>query len=221
MPIARMLKGYREFKTGMHEGSREKYENLVHEGQHPGAAVIACSDSRVDPAFVFRAEPGDIFMIRNVANLVPPMEEGGTFHGTSAALEYAVLGLNVPNIVVLGHAHCGGVKAMIDGEAMTEAGYSFVPGWVSTLSAAHRRALATMPDATDEEIARVCERNAVLVSLENLTTFPWIRERMAAKTLKLHGWYFDLETAGLEIYDAAAGRFEKAENSASFFQDGL
>lgn len=211
MPIARMLRGYREFKTGMHHSSPEKYSTLVREGQHPGAAVIACSDSRVDPAFVFRAEPGEIFMIRNVANLVPPMEEGGTFHGTSAALEYAVLGLEVPNIVVLGHAHCGGVKAMIEGEAMTEAGYSFVPGWVSTLAAAHRRAIATMPDATDDEIARVCERNAVLVSLENLTTFPWIRERIAAKTLKLHGWYFDLETANLEIYNASVGWFEKAE----------
>jgi carbonic anhydrase len=122
-----------------------------------------------------------------------------------------VLGLEVPNIVVLGHAHCGGVKAMIEGDAMTKAGYSFVPGWVSTLAAAHRRAIATMPDATDDEIARVCERNAVLVSLENLTTFPWIRERIAAKTLKLHGWYFDLETADLEIYNAAAGWFEKAE----------
>jgi carbonic anhydrase len=211
MPIARMLRGYREFKTGMHDSSPEKYSNLVREGQHPGAAVIACSDSRVDPAFVFRAEPGEIFMIRNVANLVPPMEEGGTFHSTSAALEYAVLGLEVPNIVVLGHAHCGGVKAMIDGDAMTKAGYSFVPGWVSTLAAAHRRAIATMPDASDDEIARVCERNAVLVSLENLTTFPWIRERIAAKTLKLHGWYFDLETANLEIYNASVGWFEKAE----------
>lgn len=211
MPIARMLRGYREFKTGSHDSSPEKYSTLVREGQHPGAAVIACSDSRVDPAFVFRAEPGEIFMIRNVANLVPPMEEGGTFHGTSAALEYAVLGLEVPNIVVLGHAHCGGVKAMIDGEAMRDAGYSFVPGWVSTLAAAHRRAIATMPDASDDEIARVCERNAVLVSLENLTTFPWIRERIAAKTLKLHGWYFDLETADLEIYNAATGWFEKAK----------
>lgn len=211
MLINRMLQGYRDFKSGMYKESRTKYETLVSEGQHPEAAVIACSDSRVDPAFVFRAEPGDIFMIRNVANLVPPMEADGVFHGTSAALEYAVLGLNVPNIIVIGHAHCGGVKAMIDGEAVREEGYSFVPGWVSVLKAAHRRAIATMPDASEEEIARVCERNSVLVSLENLTTFPWIQERVAAKTLKLHGWYFNLETAELEVYDAATGRFEKVE----------
>ena len=192
MPIERMLRGYNSFKNGIHGADHHRYAKLVED----------------DPAFVFGAEPGEIFMIRNVANLVPPMEENGTFHGTSAALEYAVMALEVPNIVVLGHAHCGGIKAMIEGEATLAAGFKFVSGWVSTLTAAHRRALATMPDATTAEIQHVCERNAVLVSLENLTTFPWIRERIADRRLKLHGWYFDIETAGLEIYDAAQGRFE-------------
>lgn len=211
MPIERMLRGYRAFKEGIHEKDQARYSDLVAHGQKPGAAVIACSDSRVDPAFVFKAEPGEIFMIRNVANLVPPNEESGTFHGTSAALEYAVLALEVPNIVVIGHAHCGGIKAMIDGEAVSDAGYKFVPGWVSTLSAAHRRALATMPEANEDEMQRMCERNAVLVSLENLTTFPWIRERISDGRLKLHGWYFDIETARLEIYDPAEGRFREAD----------
>ena len=208
MPIERMLRGYNKFKNGIHDNDQTRYTQLVRDGQRPGAVVIACSDSRVDPAFVFKAEPGEIFMIRNVANLVPPMEEDGTFHGISAALEYAVIALEVPNIVVLGHAHCGGIKAMIEGEATKAAGFKFVSGWVSMLTAAHRRALATMPDATTQEIQHVCERNAVLVSLENLTTFPFIRERIADRRLKLHGWYFDIETAGLEIYDAAQGRFE-------------
>lgn len=211
MPIERMLRGYREFKTGMHDMARDRYSDLVKQGQHPGAAVVACSDSRVDPAFVFRAEPGEIFMIRNVANLVPPMEEGGKFHGTSAALEYAVMALQVPNIVVLGHAHCGGIKAMIDGDRVTEEGFKYVPDWVSMLAAAHRRVLATMPDATEQEVQHACERNAVLVSLENLTTFPWIRERIANKSLKLHGWYFDIETAQLEIYNPMSGRFEEVD----------
>ncbi len=214
MPIERMLRGYNSFKNGIHGADHHRYAKLVEDGQRPGAVVIACSDSRVDPAFVFGAEPGEIFMIRNVANLVPPMEENGTFHGTSAALEYAVMALEVPNIVVLGHAHCGGIKAMIEGEATLAAGFKFVSGWVSTLTAAHRRALATMPDATTAEIQHVCERNAVLVSLENLTTFPWIRERIADRRLKLHGWYFDIETAGLEIYDAAQGRFETYKEPA-------
>lgn len=209
--IDNMLAGYRSFRDNMPSDHEQNLRALVESGQHPQAAVIACSDSRVDPALVFRAEPGDIFMIRNVANLVPPMEEEGTFHGTSAALEFAVLGLNVPNIIVLGHAHCGGIHAMIRGEEVTKDGYKFVPAWVSMLSSAHRRVLATMPDANEEETQRACERNAVLVSLENLTTFPWIRERMAAKTLKLHGWFFDIETAELEIFDSKTGGFELVE----------
>lgn len=206
--IERMLGGYRDFRDGMPEDHAKKLRALVEAGQKPQACVIACSDSRVDPAFVFRAEPGDIFMIRNVANLVPPMEEEGTFHGTSAALEFAILGLNVPNIIVLGHAHCGGINAMIKGQEVVKDGYQFVPAWVSMLSSAHRRVLATMPDATPEETQRACEKNSVLVSLENLTTFPWIRERIAEKTLKLHGWFFNIETAELEIYDSKSGRFE-------------
>lgn len=206
--IERMLSGYRAFRDGMPEDHQTRLRQLVEAGQKPQAAVIACSDSRVDPALVFRAEPGDIFMIRNVANLVPPMEEEGTFHGTSAALEFAVLGLDVPNIIVLGHAHCGGIHAMIRGKEIVKDGYHFVPAWVSMLSSAHRRVLATMPDATPEETQRACERNAVLVSLENLTTFPWIRERIAEKSLKLHGWFFDIETAQLEIYDSKSGGFE-------------
>lgn len=209
--IERMIAGYREFRDGMPNEERARVSELVREGQKPQAAVIACSDSRVDPALVFRAAPGDIFMIRNVANLVPPMEEEGTFHGTSAALEFAVLGLNVPNIVVLGHAHCGGINAMIRGSEVEEDGYRFVPAWVSMLSAAHRRVLATMPDATEAETQSACERNAVLVSLENLTTFPWIKERVAEKSLKLHGWYFDIEKTRLEIYDSRLGRFEYIE----------
>ncbi len=208
MHIERMIDGYRAFKSGTFLGHEQKYAELVQQGQSPGVAVVACADSRVDPAFVFQAEPGDIFMIRNVANLVPPREEGGTFHGTSAALEFAVKALEVPNIVVLGHAHCGGIKAMIEGDAVSGAGYEYIPAWVSMLKSAHNRAIATMPDLSDAEMQKVCEQNAVLVSLENLTTFPWIRERIADKKLKLHGWYFDIGTATLEVYDPKESRFK-------------
>ena len=148
-------------------------------------------------------------MIRNVANLVPPMEEEGTFHGTSASLEFAVLGLDVPNIIVLGHAHCGGIHAMIRGEeaeqkrvqVRTRLGVDLVfsapPGfWQQCLTQQSKR--------------RNVRVNAMLSSFrwKNLTTFPWIRERMAAKTLKLHGWFFDIETAQLEIYNSKVGHFE-------------
>ncbi|MEK9754852.1 MAG: carbonic anhydrase [Rhodospirillaceae bacterium] len=185
-------------------------ESLVAEGQRPEVCVIACADSRVDPAILFQVDPGDLFVIRNVANLVPPMEEEGTYHGTSAALEFAVLGLGVKHLVVLGHAHCGGVKAVMNAETADDT-YSFLPSWVSMLSAAHRRVQATMPEAGEATQTRACEQNAVLVSLENLTTFPWVRDRVRSGELRLHGWYVDIATASLSIYEGEAGQFQPVD----------
>jgi len=205
--VDKLLDGYRRFRTGAFQDSKPLIQELVAQGQRPQVAVIACSDSRVEPATLFQTDPGDLFMIRNVANLVPPLEEDGKFHGTSAALEFAVLGLNVKHVIVLGHAHCGGVKAMMNAD--TEGGqFTFVTQWVSMLAAAHRRVLATMAGADDETRTRVCEQNAVLVSLENLTTFPWVRERVEAGELQLHGWYIDIAEAKLSVYDGAQGKFE-------------
>lgn len=204
--VDKLLTGYRNYRDGSYELSRPLIEDLVTRGQRPEVAVIACSDSRVDPAILFQADPGDLFVIRNVANLVPPMEEEGTYHGTSAALEFAILGLNVKHLVVLGHAHCGGVKLMMDPEPYDNA-FKYVPSWVSMLAPAHRRVLATMSKAGEEARTRACEQNAVLVSLENLTTFPWVRERVESGTLKLHGWYIDIAIPELSGYDWEAGKF--------------
>ncbi len=204
--VDKLLKGYRRFRDESYEQSRPLIEDLVARGQHPEVAVVACSDSRVDPAILFQADPGDLFVIRNVANLVPPMELEGTFHGTSAALEFAILGLNVKHLVVLGHAHCGGIKAMMAPDS-NEYTFTFIPPWVSMLAAAHRRVLATMPQASDEARTRACEQNAVLVSLENLTTFPWVRERVESGDLQLHGWYVDIAIPELCSYDWGVGKF--------------
>ncbi len=204
--VDKLLKGYQEYRDGSYEQSRPLIENLVAKGQRPEVAVIACSDSRVDPAILFQADPGDLFMVRNVANLVPPMEKEGTYHGTSAALEFAVLGLGVKHILVLGHAHCGGIKLMMEPEPY-DSSFRYVPSWVSMLTAAHRRVLATMGHASPEERTRACEQNAVLVSLENLTTFPWVRERIDAGKLQLHGWYVDISGPTLSTYDWEQGRF--------------
>jgi carbonic anhydrase len=146
-----------------------------------------------------------LFVIRNVANLVPPMELEGTYHGTSAALEFAVLGLGVKHLMVLGHAHCGGIKAMMKPD--TDSAFSFLPSWVSMLAAAHRRVLATMSQASEEARTQACEQNAVLVSLENLTTFPWVRERIESGDLELHGWYIDIALPELSAYDGKVGKF--------------
>ena len=205
--VEKLIKGYRRYRDESYGPSRPLIENLVARGQRPEVAVVACSDSRVDPTILFQADPGDLFMIRNVANLVPPMEEEGTYHGTSAALEFAILGLNVKHLVVLGHAHCGGIKLMMDPEPYDSA-FKYVPSWVSMLSAAHRRVLATMSTAGEEACTRACEQNAVLVSLENLTTFPWVRERVESGTLQLHGWYVDIAIPELSAYDWESGKFK-------------
>jgi carbonic anhydrase len=204
--VEKLMQGYRNYRDGSYEQSRPLIEDLVARGQHPEVAVIACSDSRVDPAILFQADPGDLFVIRNVANLVPPMEQEGTYHGTSAALEFAILGLGVKHLMVLGHAHCGGIKAMMTPDPGDNT-YSFLPSWVSMLAAAHRRVLATMSQADEEARTRACEQNAVLVSLENLTTFQWVRERVENGTLQLHGWYVDIAVPELSAYDGKVGKF--------------
>ncbi|MEQ8667086.1 MAG: carbonic anhydrase [Rhodospirillales bacterium] len=212
--ISDLMEGYRRFRNGTWPDQASALQTLVAEGQQPKVAMVACADSRIDPAQEFQAGPGEIFMIRNVANLVPPMEESGTYHGTSAALEFAVKELGVGHIIVLGHAHCGGVKAVMDPVAIEQKGYLFVASWVSMLTAAARRVVATMPDATPEERQRACEQHSVLVSLENLTTFPWIAEKIAQKTLRLHGWYFDIGAGELSVYDSALNRFEQVDIDA-------
>jgi len=205
--VDKLVQGYCSYRDGAYEKSRPLIEDLVERGQHPEVAVIACSDSRVDPAILFQADPGDLFVVRNVANLVPPMEEEGTYHGTSAALEFAVLGLGVKHLVVLGHAHCGGIKLMMDAQPGTSS-FKYVSPWVSMLAAAHRRVLATMGQADEKERTRACEQNAVLVSLENLTTFDWVRDRVEAGELQLHGWYVDIAVPQLSAYDWESGKFK-------------
>jgi carbonic anhydrase len=205
--IDKLLRGYRSYRDGSYENSRNLIEDLVTRGQRPDVAVIACSDSRVDPAILFQADPGDLFVVRNVANLVPPMEEEGTYHGTSAALEFAVLGLGVKHLVVLGHAHCGGIRLMMDAQPDSTV-FKYVSPWVSMLAAAHRRVLATMGQADEAARIRACEQNAVLVSLENLTTFSWVRERVESGELQLHGWYVDIAIPELSAYDWESRSFK-------------
>ena len=204
--LDKLIAGYRRYRDDGCSTHQPLVSELVRLGQQPQVAVIACSDSRVDPAILFQAEPGDLFMVRNVANLVPPMEKEGTYHGTSAALEYAVLGLEVGHIVVLGHAHCGGIRMMMEPDPC-DGDFRYVSSWVSMLNSAHRRVLATMGQASEAERIRACEQNAVLVSLENLTTFPWVRERIDRGVLQLHGWYVDIVGPALSIYDWEQGRF--------------
>src|SRR3972149_3358165 len=164
--MERVIEGYRRFRATQWPERRATFEALAHHGQSPGAMVIACSDSRIDPAMIFGAGPGELFVIRNVANLVPPYAPDAEPHATSAALEFAVRGLEVPDVIVMGHAMCGGIRALLEG-APDPVG-DFLGPWMRIAEPAKQKALSSAP--VDRQTA--CEREALKLSLENLLTFP-------------------------------------------------
>ncbi|MEK9724358.1 MAG: carbonic anhydrase [Rhodospirillaceae bacterium] len=198
MPIERLIKGFKAFRETYYEGKPSFYRSLVDKGQNPDVMVIACSDSRVNPSIIAQAEPGQLFIVRNVANLVPPYQPDSHYHGTSAAIEFAVRDLQVKDVIILGHSHCGGIKHMCEGHPQDHE-RQFVDGWMSMVRG------ATETDLTGEEKLRHVEREAVTVSLKNLMTFPWLKERVDAGKLRLHGWIFDLEPGRLFAYSPADG----------------
>ena len=191
-----LIDGYRRFRATAWPERRRLFEHLATRGQRPQLMVIACADSRVDPAMIFDAEPGDIFVVRNVANLVPPYAPNGSCHGTSAALEFGVLWLGVSHLVILGHGQCGGIRALLEGEP-TPLGDFFAP-WIATAARARDRVLACSP--ADPQLAG--EHAGIAVSLENVLTFPWIAERVADGRLRLHGAHFDVSTGVLAVRQA-------------------
>jgi carbonic anhydrase len=205
--IEALLQGFQRFRRKLFEPNRELFNQLARQGQAPKTMVIGCSDSRVDPAIITDASPGDLFVVRNVANLVPPYESTGTYHGTSAALEFAVCNLKVKNIVVLGHAQCGGIKALLEGNGEKTEGESFITPWVKMATPARERVLARWPDASKEFQQRACERASILVSLENLMSFPFVKRRVEEGHLQLYGWYFDIDNGELLQYDPETHRF--------------
>lgn len=194
--MERLLEGFRRFRENYDREHRQVFEELARRGQSPSAMVIACSDSRVDPQLIFGTGPGEIFVVRNVANLIPPYEPDGYHHGTSAALEFAVRTLRVPNIIVMGHTRCGGVSALL--ERRNGAPDDFVGTWMDIAQPARERALKAA-GGHPEHLQHLCEHETIKVSLENLLTFPWIRERIEAGNLQLHGWYFDIETGTVTV----------------------
>ncbi|WP_339915726.1 carbonic anhydrase [uncultured Brevundimonas sp.] len=179
--------GYRRFRDTTWPAQRDRFAALAAEGQEPHTLIIACSDSRADPAAIFDSTPGELFVIRNVANLVPQYEPDGGLHGVSAALEFAVKVLKVKRIVVMGHAHCGGVNAMLSG-APSDC-LDFVSPWVEQGVQTVRRA---SDGIAPDQIEQAAEEAVVRLSLENLRTFPWIAEREAEGKLTLSGLHFGI-----------------------------
>ena len=187
-----LIAGYHRFRTTVWPAQAQRYAQLARRRQQPATAVIACSDARIDPQTIFDAEPGDLFVIRNVAGLVPPYAPDGGCHGTSAALEYAVKILKVPRIVVLGHAHCDGVHAMIHGPLRNA--QDFLGPWMDIAEPV----MWPMPEQGSGAALEVAVEDAVLaLSLSNLRTFPWIRAGEKAGHLALSAWRFDIGTGEL------------------------
>jgi carbonic anhydrase len=203
-----LIDGYQRFRASEYRRHRDRWSALS-EGQNPQVMVIACSDSRVDPAQIFDTVPGEIFVVRNVANLVPPFENDGGRHGVSAALEFAVTQLQVPEVVVLGHGSCGGVKASLTGvfDGAAPGAGGFVAHWVDMLQDA--RAAIVAEHGTGDEAARQLELETVRVSIANLRTFPFVAEREAAGVLSLRGAYFAIRDGVLHVMNRA-GEFAPA-----------
>ncbi len=200
--VIELIVGYHRFRDRYFVADRTLYEGLAQTGQSPLALVVGCCDSRVDPAILTDCRPGDLFVIRNVANLVPPCESGGLYHGTSAALEFGICDLEIPELIVLGHAQCGGIRAMVEGVKRPS---SFISSWMQMAGDVCTRAREV---ENGRPFIRVCEQEAIRLSLSNLETFPWIRDRVERGMLTLHGWYFDLEAGELLRYDPQAGVFK-------------
>ena len=193
MAIDKLITGFRKFREVYFSGQPEFYRTLIEKGQKPEVMVIACSDSRVNPSIIAQAKPGELFIVRNVANLVPPYEPDGSYHGTSAAIEYAVRVLGIGHIIVLGHSHCGGIHSLYDGDEKSD-NREFIDDWMAIVGCAVQSRL------TGEALHRYVEKEAVKISLANLLSFPWVQDRVDAGNLKTHGWWFDLEEGDLKSY---------------------
>lgn len=192
---------FRRFKFRHFAPNQDHYEKLAAEGQTPDVMIVSCCDSRVDPETIFSAMPGELFVVRNVANLVPPFETQGKYHGVSAALEFAALNLRVKHIVVMGHSGCGGVRACLDSETLRQTEAAFVTNWMSMLDGARERVLAANPGSDPAELRRALEREGIKTSLDNLRTFPCIQALEGKGRIKLHGTYFDIAEGSLSVLD--------------------
>jgi len=210
----RLVEGYQSFLDGRLRHEQDRYRELAEAGQSPEVMVIGCCDSRVSPEVIFDARPGELFVVRNVANIVPPYAPDGHAHGVSAALEFGVAALKVKHIVVLGHAHCGGVKAFAEKPAPLSPG-DFIGNWMRLMAPAAAKAgpQAELPWA--DYLARLEQAN-VANSLDNLKTFPRLREQIERGEVAVHGAYFGVATGELSVRDEETGAFRPVATGRAF-----
>lgn len=209
--LRKHLDGFSSFQR-RHAGRDRELFQALRKGQRPRIMLVACSDSRVDPAILTGCKPGELFVVRNIANLIPPYVLDDSNHGVSAALEYAVKELRVEHVIVKGHSSCGGIKALLRSEQLDQS--EFLGRWLAIAAPARERALAECGDPESKACRRSCEQNALLLSLDNLMSFPFVRERVEAGALKLHAWYYDLHTLALHGWDEEAQCFVELVEAA-------
>ncbi|MBV9564873.1 MAG: carbonic anhydrase [Bradyrhizobium sp.] len=207
----RLLDGYRTFATQRLPTEQSRYRELSERGQSPEVMVIGCCDSRVSPEVIFDASPGELFVVRNIANLVPVYQPDSAAHGVSAALEYAVNVLHIRNIVVLGHAQCGGIRAFIDKIQPLSPG-DFIGKWMAMFIKPGEVVEQRPHESLQDFVTRI-EKAAVFRSLENLTTFPFVRTRVESGELQLHGAYFGVAEGSLFVLDKATKEFKSARDA--------
>jgi len=205
-----LVKRYQGWKATSYADNKVWYRRLAEEGQHPRAMVISCCDSRVHVTSIFGADQGEFFIHRNIANLVPPYAPDGDHHGTSATVEFAVTALKVAHLIVLGHSNCGGVQGCYDmcsGNAPElDKKSSFVGRWMDILRPGFNRVQEM--DLNDEaEEKQQLEKAAVVISLENLMTFPFVKSAVESETMSIHGLWTDIGEGGLQHYDPESGLF--------------
>lgn len=213
----RLIQGFGRFKKQYFGHDGRLYASMK-TGQPAKTLMVGCCDSRVDPAILTDCDPGDLFIIRNVANLIPPCENDGRHHGTSSALEFAVNYLQVENIIVMGHANCGGIRALWEDEGRQNS--KFIHQWVSIAQPA-KDWVRQHHQGTEVSQLRACEQRAVLVSLDNLMSFECVRERTEQGKLTLHGWYFDLAAGELLSFNPRTGDFEPVQEPKILSNEGM
>lgn len=193
--LSKIINGYLQFRNQYAIGDQSVMRLLAYEGQKPEIMIIACCDSRVDPSLIFQCDPGELFVVRNVANIVPPYECDEKHHGTSAALEFGICHLHVKHLIILGHSQCGGIQTLFHKETVKK--NDFISNWVSIID--HEDKASSVDTLA---------KNALSYSYENCLTFPWIKERLDHKTLEIHRWFFDIKTGLIFVYSEKKKAFE-------------
>lgn len=198
----KMIQGYLDFRKKYATGDESIMQHLAYHGQKPEIMVVACCDSRVDPSLILQCDPGDLFIVRNVANIVPPYESDEGHHGTSAALEFGVCYLNIKHLIILGHSQCGGIEALINKESLKQ--NDFITRWVSLID--------TNSKPQDIDINTLAKQSLSL-SYQNCLTFPWIKTRVQQKLLVIHQWFFDIKKGEIFVYSFEHDKYQLLTNS--------